>query len=787
MQRTASAVQHCQAAGLGARDCRSEHLTTLPLMSAPDPLEALNKLWRTYLEGPEASVPGAWLAMVRAAPLAVQQTYDLVSLIAQLKVIDPALKRDFLRILLVTVDLALATVVSPASLVPGASLFSIEYDASAPLRLYTAAQPCIACPCDKPACPRRYIATLIYKSCGMLEAGGRLHVLRVPEQAGSSASGSAPPTTNAQQLSILRAMLWDCLQPAVPVAAEAAAAGQPAASAAAAAAAAAAAQGCLVEALRPAPGNAAQLALLEFLAGEDKCLALQCWKVRNRVAASIRKFPGVPGSLQTLMEAAGKARDVRFLLASLGYTEVNEPEPAFVLEASPCEPLLLLVTARLAAMLHPAAPPAAPAPGTLQQRILALVREAVDAEDLEVHHAVATCAAGPYVTQPVNGPCALIAVFNYLTLTGALPIYQAAGTGERVVHGRPHPPLYLPYSAILQQVVGQLIQTCNLRLSNNSMLTGSGQLSMSVGVAAEAEILASTLRAGQLIASSAKLPRARVRCTACTKWRFVGAARAVALEESGVEGREAWVCGDCPAPQERAALPEEEGEAWAGAEVFPCLDGSMEEGPVTELMALLRIPFLHGFVPEAGSVPQRLIGHMAANKAGNYTLSLDPEREEHRKDLRMRFPHAPPAALTRAAMAECQDFLKTMFPMLAGLPGAGPVCTAAGLEKMQSRFHSEGGFAIQYSQNQLSAAHHYGLQLPAACLPHATATHSHCAPLLLFLSLSLSLAQLLRHALHPGWPLLPAAHAASPGAVPLQVALPAAGRWAQGGGGHVRR
>ena len=29
--------------------------------------------------------------------------------------------------------------------------------------------------------------------------------------------------------------------------------------------------------------------------------------------------------------------------------------------------------------------------------------------------------------------------------------------GERVVHGRPHPPLYLPYSAILQQVVGQYL------------------------------------------------------------------------------------------------------------------------------------------------------------------------------------------------------------------------------------------------------------------------------------------------------------------------------------------
>jgi hypothetical protein len=68
-------------------------------------------------------------------------------------------------------------------------------------------------------------------------------------------------------------------------------------------------------------------------------------------------------------------------------------------------------------------------------------------------------------------------------------------------------------------------------------------------------------------------------------------------------------------------------------------------------MALLRLPFIHGAVPEPGSAVAALIGHLPANAAYDACVSLDPGRAEDARRLRRVFPHAPEGSVTAAMKA----------------------------------------------------------------------------------------------------------------------------------------
>jgi hypothetical protein len=309
----------------------------------------------------------------------------------------------------------------------------------------------------------------------------------------------------------------------------------------------------------------------------------------------------------------------------------------------------------------------------LLPRMGTIVMAKVLPEHLDINHPICVLPEGGYVTQAVPGPCVLIAIFNYITLTGelALVVKNPSRPGQRIaVTDLPEAlrgDFYLKYSSILERVLGAVRGRLDSTIKRTNMLNFLGALSPQQKYAEDRAAYQRCLDMAELIATAAELP----------------------LDAAGQ-------------PRVNARGQRQQ---WSGADAAPMLTGALDglDSPITKLLAMLDIPFLHGYVPSPGSSAQALLGQLSALQAA--TLGgLDPGVPDDARALHKALPHIPVGvSITPAQLRECfgeEGFLAQNFPMLVGAGRAQPPATPTGLRTMAASFHGEPGYAVQYSQNQ---------------------------------------------------------------------------------------
>ena len=204
----------------------------------------------------------------------------------------------------------------------------------------------------------------------------------------------------------------------------------------------------------------------------------------------------------------------------------------------------------------------------------------------------------PFLIQDKDGPCAVLALFNYFVHSSLVQLPAGLTT--------------VPYSIILNLLVQFLEMSTLEQLMSADLLHFLHTITVEELMEERAEALASCAGAAELIGRAACLPHI-----------------------------------DAATGRYRAA---------PGAEATPCLDGSFEPGPLTSLMQRLGVPYLHGYVPAPGTLPSAFMRHMGLGKALVLATLEGPRAAPGA--LGEFFPHVTVVEQrTPAALAACREWV----------------------------------------------------------------------------------------------------------------------------------